>query len=128
MDILTKSLNPQSPITIDTPAERARQAVAKYRALCLDDVYHTLLGIIESESAKGAIGLSVYQFNDNKAPIVEAHGIADRYIDSKVQVRINVAPIIDHSELAKRFEADGFDVEIMGSDDFGMVIDTIFWE
>lgn len=72
MDILTKSLNPQSPITIDTPAERARQAVDKYRALCLDDVYHTLLGIIESESAKGAIGLNVYQFNDNKSPIVES--------------------------------------------------------
>lgn len=115
-------------IKTETPAEQARQAVAKYRAQCLDDVYHALLGIIESESAKGAIGLSAYQFNDNKAPIVEAHGIADRYIDSKVQVRINVAPIIDYSELAKRFESAGFDVEIMGSDDFGMVIDTIFWE
>ena len=128
MDILTKSLNPQSPITIDTPAERARQAVAKYRALCLDDVYHTLLGIIESESAKGAVGLSLYQYDNDKDPIVEACGIADHYSKSKISVRINVAPIIDHIELAKRFESDGFDVETMGSDGFGTVIDTISWE
>lgn len=128
MDILTKSLNPQPPITIDTPAERARQAVAKYRALCLDDVYHTLLGIIESESAKGAIGLNVYQFNDNKSPIVEAHDTADRYIYSKVQVRINVAPIIDHEALIKRFKSDGFAVESLRDETYGTVIDTISWE
>ena len=38
----------------ETPAEKARLAVAKFRNQCNEDVYHALLGIISSESAKGA--------------------------------------------------------------------------
>lgn len=128
MVTLTKALDLQSPITTETPAERARQAVAKYRAQCLDDVYHALLGIIATESAKGAVVLSLYQYDDYNAPVVEAKDTADHYINGKVNVRINVAPIIDHIELAKRFESDGFGVDTMDNEDFGTVIDTISWE
>ena len=129
MVTLTKALDLQSaPIITETPAELARQAVAKYRAQCLDDVYHALLGIIASESAKGAVGLDLYHYEDSSCAYVEQKSNAPRYINSRVRVHINNAPLIDYETLIKRFESDGFDVGGMGSADFGTVIDIISWE
>lgn len=128
MVTLTKSLDLQSPITTETPAERARQAVAKYRAQCLDDVYHALLGIITSESAKGAVGLDLYHYEDSSCAYVEQKSNAPRYINSRVRVHINNAPLIDYETLVKRLESDGFDVGTMDSDDYGTIIDFIDWE
>lgn len=53
-------------VITETPAERARKAVAKYRAQCNEDVHHTLLSIIGHESAKGATKLSLSYTNDEK--------------------------------------------------------------
>lgn len=128
MVTLTKALDLQSPITTETPAERARQAVAKYRAQCLDDVYHALLGIITSESAKGAVGLDVYHYEDSSCAYVEQKSNAPRYINSRVRVHINNAPLIDYETLVKRLESDGFDVGTMDSVDYGTIIDFIDWE
>lgn len=128
MVTLTKALDLQSPITTETPAECARQAVAKYRAKCLDDVYHALLGIITSESAKGAVGLDLYHYEDSSCAYVEQKSNAPRYINSRVRVHINNAPLIDYETLVKRLESDGFDVGTMDSDDYGTIIDFIDWE
>lgn len=128
MVTLTKALDLQSPITTETPAERARQAVAKYRAQCLDDVYHALLGIITSESAKGAVGLDLYHYEDSSCAYVEQKSNAPRYINSRVRVHISNAPLIDYETLVKRLESDGFDVGTMDSDDYGTIIDFIDWE
>lgn len=128
MVTLTKALDLQSPITTEIPAERARQAVAEYRAQCLDDVYHALLGIITSESAKGAVGLNLYHYEDSSCAYVEQKSNAPRYINSRVRVHINNAPLIDYETLVKRLESDGFDVGTMDSDDYGTIIDFIDWE
>lgn len=71
---------PEHSITTETPAERARQAVAKYRAQCNEDVYHTLLGIIEAESAKGACSETPPPYYS----VALAHGITrDEYHSRK---------------------------------------------
>lgn len=127
MVTLTKAVPEQYLIT-ELPAERARQAVAKYRAQCLDDVYRSLLGIITSESAKGAVGLDLYHYEDSSCAYVEQKSNAPRYINSRVRVHINNAPLIDYETLVKRLESDGFDVGTMDSDDYGTIIDFIDWE
>ncbi len=128
MVALTKALDLQSPITTETPAERARQAVAKFRAQCLDNVYRALLSIIETESAKGAVGLDLYRYEDSSCAYVEQKSNATRYINSRVIVHINIAPLIDYETLVKRLESDGFVVGTMGSGDYGTIIDFIDWE
>lgn len=129
MVTLTKALDLQSaPIITETPAERARQAVAKYRAQCLDDVYHALLGIIASESAKGAVSLDLYHYEDSSCAYVEQKSNAPRYINGRVRVHINNAPLIAYETLVKRLESDGFTVNTMPSDKFGLCIDIISWE
>lgn len=127
MVTLTKALDLQSPKP-ESPAERARQAVAKYRAQCLDDVYHALLGIIATESAKGAVGLDLYHYEDSSCAYTEQKTNAPRYINSRVRVHINNAPLIAYETLVKRLESDGFDVGTMGSADYGTIIDFIDWE
>ena len=119
---------PEHSVITETPAERARKAVAKYRAQCLDDVYHALLGIIESESAKGATKLSLSYANEEKLPIVVVQFNYDKYIFVNVAVRINVTAVLDHAELVKRFESDGFKVTTMSSEKYGTLIDIISWE
>ena len=131
MVTLTKALDLQSPnaqIKTETPAERARQAVAKYRAKCLDDVYYALLDIIATESAKGAVGLDLYHYEDSSCAYIEQKSNAPRYINSRVVVHINNAPLIDYETLAKRLESDGFDVVAMASTDYGTIIDIISWK
>ena len=129
MVTLTKALDLQSAlITTETPAERARQAVAKYRAQCNEDVYQSLLGIIYEESAKGATKLSLSYANDEKLPYVVMPFAYDTYIYVMVSVRINVAALIKHDELIKRLESDGFDVKTMPSEKYGTLIDIISWE
>ena len=127
MVTLTKALDLQS-LKTETHAERARQAVAKYRAQCHEDVYHALLGIIESESAKGATKLSLSYTNDEKLPYVVVSFAYDKYIYNVVAVRVNVAALINHADLIKRFESDGFAVTTMPSDKYGVLIDIISWE
>lgn len=119
---------PEHSITTETPAERARQAVAKYRAQCNEDVYHTLLGIIEAESAKGATKLSLSYTNDEKLPYVVVSFAYDSYIYNMVTVRINVAALIKHDELIKRLESAGFSIKTMPSEKYGTIIDIISWE
>ena len=119
---------PEHSITTETPAERARQAVVKFRDRCNADVYHALLGIIESESAKGATKLSLSYANDEKLPYVVVSFAYDKYIHNVVAVRINVAALLDHAELIKRFESDGFDVITMSSEAYGTIIDIISWK
>lgn len=126
MVTLTKAVPEQYLIT-ETPADRARQAVAKFRDQCNEDVYHALLGIIESESAKGATKLSLSYTNDEKLPYVVVSLAYDTYIYNVVAVRINVAALIKHDELIKRFESDGFDVKTMPSDKYGVLIDIVSW-
>ena len=111
-----------------TPAEKAREAVSKYRAQCNEDVYHALLGIIASESAKGAVSLDLYHYEDSSCAYVEQKSNAPRYINGRVRVHINNAPLIAYETLVKRFESDGFDVVAMDSADYGTIIDTISWE
>lgn len=120
---LSKAVQPEP-----TPAEKAREAVAKYRAQCLDDVYHALLGIIASESPKGAVSLDLYHYEDSSCAYVEQKSNAPRYINGRVRVHINNAPLIAYETLVKRFESDGFDVVAMDSADYGTIIDTISWE
>ena len=102
MVTLTKALPEQYLIT-ETPAELARQAVAKFRDQCNEDVYHALLGIIESESAKGATKLSLSYTNDEKLPYVVVSFAYDKYIHNVVAVRVNVTALINHADLIKRF-------------------------
>ena len=120
---LSKAVQPEP-----TPAEKAREAVAKYRAQCLDDVYHALLGILASESPKGAVSLDLYHYEDSSCAYVEQKSNAPRYINGRVRVHINNAPLIAYETLVKRFESDGFDVVAMDSADYGTIIDTISWE
>lgn len=127
MVTLTKALPEQYLIT-ETPAELARQAVAKFRDQCNEDVYHALLGIIESESTKGATKLSLSYTNDEKLPYVVVQFSYDKYIFVVVAVRINVAALVNHADLIKRFESDGFDVKTMPSEKYGTLIDIISWE
>lgn len=127
MVTLTKALPEQCCIT-ETPAECARQAVAKYRAQCNEDVYRALLGIIETESEKGATKLSLSYTNDEKLPYVVVSFAYDKYIYNVVAVRVNVAALINHADLIKRFESDGFDVKTMPSDKYGVLIDIVSWE
>lgn len=115
-------------VITETPAECARQAVAKYRAQCNEDVHHTLLGIIESESAKGATKLSLSYTNDEKLPYVVVSLAYDTYIYNVVAVRINVAALIKHDELIKRLESAGFSIKTMSSEKYGTLIDIISWE
>lgn len=119
---------PEHSITTETPAERARQAVAKFRDQCNEDVYHALLGIIESESAKGATKLSLSYTNDEKLPYVVVQFSYDKYIFVVVAVRVNVAALVNHADLIKRFESDGFGVKTMPSDKYGTLIDIVSWE
>jgi hypothetical protein len=128
MVTLTKVLDPQSPITTETPAELARQAVAKFRGQCNEDVYHALLGIIESESAKGAVGLSLYHCDDRKCDAVALRNRPTAYINDAAIVDINIASLVDTDKLVERLKADGFDVVVMSSDNFGTIIDIISWE
>lgn len=129
MVTLTKALDLQSaPITTETPAERARQAVAKYRAQCNEDVHHTLLGIIESESAKGAVRLSLYHSDDRKYEAVTLRNNPTTYINDAALVDISIASLVDTELLVKRLESDGFAVKTMPSERFSTVIDTISWE
>lgn len=128
MVTLTKALDLQSAPITETPAERARKAVAKYRAQCNEDVHHTLLSIIESESAKGATKLSLSYTNDEKLPYVVVSFAYDTYIYNVVAVRINVAALIKHDELIKRLESAGFSIKTMPSEKYGTLIDIISWE
>lgn len=127
MVTLTKALPEQYLIT-ETPAERARQAVAKFRDQCNEDVYHALLGIIESESAKGATKLSLSYANDEKLPYVVVSCSYEKYIYCGVSVRVNAATLINHADLIKRFESDGFNVKTMPSEKYGVLIDIVSWE
>lgn len=125
--MVTTKLDLQNPVP-EPPAERARQAVAKYRDKCLDDVYYALLSIIETESAKGAVGLDLYHYEDGSRAYIEQRSNAPRYINSRVVVHINIAPLIDYETLVKRLESDGFVVDTMASSDYGTIIDAISWE
>lgn len=128
MVTLTKALDLQSAPITETPAEHARKAVAKYRAQCNEDVHHTLLSIIKSESAKGATKLSLSYTNDEKLPYVVVSFAYDTYIYNVVAVRINVAALIKHDELIKRLESAGFSIKTMPSEKYGTLIDIISWE
>lgn len=129
MESLNKTSDPQTcDIVFITPAESARRAVAKYRDQCLDDVYHELLNIVEAKSAKGATKLSLTYTNEEQLPNVVVPFEHDKYIYIAVSVRINVAALLDHAELIKRFESDGFDVITMLSEAYGTVIDIISWK
>ena len=119
---------PEHSITTETPAERARQAVAKYRTQCNEDVHQALLNIIADESAKGAVRLSLYHCDDHKCDAVELRGSTTAYINAAALVDINMASLVDTDALVKRLEADGFAVATMSSDRFGPVIDIISWE
>ena len=129
MEALNKTSDPQTcNIVLITPAERARRAGAKYRDQCNEDVYHELLDIIETESAKGATKLSLSYTNDEKLPNVVVSFACDKYIYNVIAVRVNVAALINHADLIKRFESDGFDVKTMSSEKYGTIIDIIYWE
>lgn len=128
MVTLTKALDLQSAPITETPADHARQAVAKYRAQCNEDVYHTLLGIIEAESAKGAVGLNLYHYADSSCAYVEHRSNVPRYINSRAHVYINNAPLIDYETLAKRLESAGFSIKTIPSEKYGTLIDIISWE
>lgn len=112
----------------ETPADKARLAVAKHCEQCLDDVYHALLGIIETESAKGAVRLSLFHYDNVNEPLVLCKGGHTRYINGVVCVTITVASLIATPKLLKRLIADGFAVTTIHNDKFGTVIDYISWE
>lgn len=129
MEALNKTSDSQTcNIVLITPAESARRAVAKYRDQCNEDVYHELLDIIETESAKGATKLSLSYTNDEKLPNVVVSFAYDKYIYNVIAVRVNVAALINHADLIKRFESDGFDVKTMSNEKYGTIIDLISWE
>lgn len=129
MEALNKTSDSQTcNIVLITPAESARRAVAKYRDQCNEDVYHELLGIIETESAKGATKLSLSYTNDEKLPNVVVSFAYDKYIYNVIAVHVNVAALINHADLIKRFESDGFDVKTMSNEKYGTIIDIISWE
>lgn len=129
MEALNKTSDPQTcDIVLITPAESARRAVAKYRDQCNEDVYHELLDIIKIKSAKGATKLSLSYTNEEKLPNVVVTFEHDKYIYIAVPVRINVVALLDHADLIKRFESDGFDVKTMPSEKYGALIDVISWE
>ena len=127
MVTLTKALDLQS-VKTETPAEKARQAVAQYHAQCNEDVYPALLNIITEESAKGAVRLSLYHCDDRKCEFVALRNNPTAYINDAALVDISIASIVDTELLVKRLESDGFTVKTMPSDKFGTVIDIISWE
>lgn len=119
---------PEHSIATETPAERARQAVAKYRAQCNEDAYQALLNIITEESAKGAVRLSLYHCDDRKYDFVTLRNNPTAYINDAALVDINIASIVNTELLVKRLESDGFTVNTMPSAKFGLCIDIISWE
>lgn len=119
---------PEHSIITEPPAERARQAVAKYRAQCNEDVYQSLLVIITEEAAKGAVRLSAYHCDDRKYDFVTLRNNPTAYINDAALVDINIASIVNTELLVKRLESDGFTVNTMPSDKFGLCIDIISWE
>lgn len=127
MVTLTKAVPEQYLIT-EAPAERARRAVAKYRAQCNEDVYQALLNIITEESAKGAVRLSLYHCDDRKCEFVALRNTTTAYINDAALVDISIASLVDTELLVKRLASDGFTVTTMPSDKFGTVIDIISWE
>ncbi|MBF1762568.1 MAG: hypothetical protein HXP18_01340 [Veillonella sp.] len=127
MVTLTKALDLQS-LKTETPAEKARQAVAQYHAQCNEDVYQSLLVIIAEESAKGAVRLSAYHCDDRKYDFVTLRNNPTAYINDAALVDINIASIVNTELLVKRLESDGFTVNTMPSDKFGLCIDIISWE
>lgn len=127
MVTLTKAV-PEQSLSLTSPAESARRAVAKYRDQCLDAVYHELLNIVEAKSAKGATKLSLTYANEEKLPNVVVPFEYDKYIHIAVSVRINVAALLNHMALIERFESDGFDVITMSSEAYGTIIDIISWK
>ena len=124
---LVKALDLQS-IKTETPAEKARQAVAQYHAQCNEDVYQSLLGIITEESAKGAVRLSLYHCDDRKCEFVALRNNPTAYINDEALVDISIASIVNTELLVKRLESDGFTVKTMPSNTFGIAIDTVSWE
>lgn len=112
----------------ETPAYKARQAVAAYRAQCNETVYRELLEIIKRESKKGATKLSLTYTNDEKLPYVSVSFSYPHYIHVVVAVRINVASLLVNDKLIARFEADGFNIKTMSSEKYGTLIDIISWE
>lgn len=116
------------PTKLETPADKARRAVAQYRAQRNEDVYQALLGVIDSESANGAVGLSLYHYDVATSPFVEVRKTMGYYINALVEVHINVASLVDSELLAKRLESDGFTINTMDSGSYGKVIDSISWE
>lgn len=127
MVTLTKALDLQS-VKTETPAEKARQAVAQYHAQRNEDVYQALLNIITEESAKGAVRLSLYHCDDRECGFVALRNNPTAYINDEALVDISIASIVDTELLVKRLESDGFTVKTMPSDKFGTVIDIISWE
>lgn len=131
---LIKALDLESPNTDSalkpyaTPAMQARQAVAQYRAQRNEDVYYALLNIIESESAKGAVRLSLYHSDDRKYDAVTLRDNPTTYINDSALVDISIASLVDTETLVKRLESDGFTVTTMPIDKFGLCIDIISWE
>lgn len=119
---------PEHSVITETPAERARKAVAKYHAQCNEDVYQSLLVIITEESAKGAVRLSAYHCDDRKYDFVTLRNNPTAYINDAALVDINIASIVNTELLVKRLESDGFTVNTMPSDKFGLCIDIISWE
>lgn len=119
---------PEHSITTETPAERARQAVAQYHAQCNEDVYQALLNIITEESAKGAVRLSLYHCDDRKCEFVALRNTTTAYINDAALVDISIASLVNTELLVKRLASDGFTVTTMPSDKFGTVIDIISWE
>ena len=115
-------------VITETPAERARQAVAQYHAQCNEDVYQALLNIITEESAKGAVRLSLYHCDDRKCEFVALRNNPTAYINDAALVDISIASIVNTELLVKRLESDGFTVKTMPSDKFSLVIDIISWE
>lgn len=109
--------------------QEARNNLKNFEAEMSNDVYEALVEIIKDVSARGAIGLDVRHHSDYTA--ISAVTVRDTgseiWHKDFADVDINIAPVVNHKEIAERLEADGFQVSYVTDSDYGKVIDVITW-
>lgn len=109
-------------------AQQARDNFKKFEAEQTENVYNDLVAIIQDVSARGAIGLDLrHQTNyaNDKTDVICNPG--NIWHKDYASVEINIAPAINQEALAKRLEADGFEVTWYANDYWGELIDRVIW-
>ena len=109
-------------------AQQARDNFKKFEAEQTENVYNDLVAIIQDVSARGAIGLDLRHLTNyakDETSVIPNPG--NIWHKDCASVEINIAPAINQEALAKRLEADGFEVTWYTNDYWGELIDRVIW-